>query len=139
MKKAMRGIQRNRSSNLIIIISCLTLAALLIMPGVVSQATAIDPQFIPYTCQELVTNGGFETNAAWTLPVTGASAKYTTAEAHTGARSVRLGQLPAQASTLPAGKLDRNLMGEIAPQGSTYSTVYQDISIPNGADQVTLD
>ena len=50
-------------------------------------------------CSEPVANGGFEANAAWTFAVTANPAGYTTAQAHTGARSARLGVVPAGYST----------------------------------------
>ncbi|MCP4169043.1 MAG: M28 family peptidase [Chloroflexi bacterium] len=93
----------------------------------------------PQTCTELIENGGFETGDAWSLPSTGATGRYTSNEAHDGNRSVRLGQLPAQLSSLKPEVRDRNLMGELAPAGGTWSTVYQTIAIPAGDDTVTLD
>ena len=50
-------------------------------------------------CSEPVANGGFEANAAWTFALTANPAGYTTAQAHTGARSARLGVVPAGYST----------------------------------------
>jgi hypothetical protein len=94
-----------------------------------------------------VGNGGFEANATWTFAITGNTGGYTTAQTHSGARSARLGVAPAANS---AGKIstqapselrretDRNLLGELAPLGASYSTVYQTVSIPSGAGSVTL-
>jgi len=94
-----------------------------------------------------VSNGGFEANAAWTFALTGNSGSYTTAQAHTGARSARLGVAP---SAYAAGEIgieappelhresDRNLLGELAPLGASYSTVYQTLSVPTGVASATL-
>ena len=101
----------------------------------------------PFACTERVGNGGFEANATWTFAITGNTGDYTTAQTHSGARSARLGVSPAANS---AGKIrtqapselrretDRNLLGELAPLGASYSTVYQTVSIPSGAGSVTL-
>ena len=98
-------------------------------------------------CSERVSNGGFEANAAWTFAITGNPGGYTTAQAHTGARSARLGVAPSAYATgeidteAPSGlyqESDRNLLGELAPLGASYSTVYQTLSIPTGAGSVTL-
>ena len=45
-------------------------------------------------CNDLITNGGFETDEAWQLPVTVYTAAYSTAEAHSGTRSVRTDRVP---------------------------------------------
>jgi len=94
-----------------------------------------------------VGNGGFEANATWTFALTGNTGGYTTAQAHSGARSARLGVAPSANSTGEVGtedpsemyrETDRNLLGELAPLGASYSTVYQTVSVPSGAGSVTL-
>ena len=97
-------------------------------------------------CTELVANGGFETAAAWTFAATGNPAGYSTAQAHTGSRSVRLGVVPAGATAAAISAPDgtarpdgqRNLLGELAPDGASYSTAYQTLAIPATAETVTL-
>ncbi|NOX60903.1 MAG: peptidase S8, partial [Chloroflexi bacterium] len=99
-------------------------------------------------CSERIDNGGFEVNAAWSMPNTASGAVYTTAESHSGARSARLGLLPAASTSFslptspflpPQEMYERNLLGEVAPAGATYSTVYQTFTIPADATQVTLN
>lgn len=91
------------------------------------------------SCSERVSNGGFEVTAAWIFPNTVNPAGYTTAEHYTGARAARFGLPPgSQVSRLTAGVPDRNLLGEIAPDGAAFSSGYQTISIPANATQATL-
>jgi hypothetical protein len=101
----------------------------------------------PLACSERVSNGGFEANAAWTFAITGNTGDYTTAQAHTGVRSARLGVAPSAYATGEIGteapselrrESDRNLLGELAPLGASYSTVYQTLSVPPEASRVTL-
>ena len=84
------------------------------------------------SCQQLIVNGGFEVDAAWVFPVTPATGAYSTAAAHTGARSARLGLLPGAALTHPeiAQLPQRNLLGEVVPLGAAYSTTHQRFTIP---------
>lgn len=74
----------------------------------------------PGLCQELVTNGGFETNEAWVFGNTAARGQYSTVRAHTGNRSVRLGIEP------PANDI------------ASWSSIRQTISIPNNVSHVQL-
>ncbi|GAB4556577.1 MAG: hypothetical protein Kow0047_00170 [Anaerolineae bacterium] len=91
------------------------------------------------SCQELVTNGGFELSTGWTMPTTPAPATYTTATAHSGSRSVRLGLTPPTTGEPAVASFSHaNLLGEVAPAGAAYSTAYQMITIPSDADQVLL-
>ncbi len=96
-------------------------------------------------CTERVNNGGFEVNAGWTFAVTGNPGGYSTAQAHTGLRSARLGVVPAgaaaaagEASPPMGGGLSYNLLGELAPDGASYSTAYQTVSIPADGPTVQL-
>ena len=97
-------------------------------------------------CSEPVANGGFEANTAWTFAVTANPAGYTTAQAHTGDRSARLGVVPTGYSTaalgapslVPSSVQERNLLGELAPLGASYSTAYQTITVPPGSRTATL-
>ncbi|MCX6032864.1 MAG: M28 family peptidase [Chloroflexi bacterium] len=104
------------------------------------------------SCTEQVANGGFETTGGWTFAVTATQGGYTTAQAHSGARSARLGIAPSLSSLRPAPEKaghaisDRadpqqpevNLLGEIAPDDASYSTAYQTVSIPAAANTATL-
>jgi hypothetical protein len=98
-------------------------------------------------CSESVANGGFETNTAWIFTTTANPASYTSAQAHTGARSARLGVVPTGTSTavepdaplsVAPSEPERNLLGELAPFGASYSTAYQIVAIPASARSVTL-
>jgi len=73
-------------------------------------------------CDELVDNGGFETEGAgWEIPPGSlAPPAYTAATSHSGSRSMHLG--------IPAGWSDR----------VSYSTIYQGITIPSDAAAVNL-
>ncbi len=114
-----------------------------------SGAPSPSPTLTPTaaSCSESVANGGFEANAAWTFAATANPGGYTTAQARSGLRSARLGVVAGSAaaagedsSSLPLHKTgpDRNLLGELAPLGASYSTAYQTITIPAGARAATL-
>jgi len=109
-----------------------------------SMAFTPTPTPIPVTCTEHVTNGGFEQNAAWIFPLTDSQASYTTEEQHIGMRAARFGLLPpADAAQEPVAPLtsthqERNLLGEVAPLGATFSSGYQTITIPWGMYSVLL-
>jgi YVTN family beta-propeller protein len=66
-------------------------------------------------CTDLIRNGGFETDEAWTIPQTAGTAGYSTDQHHTGQRSMRL------------GGTDRS-----------FSTAYQIFDVPGDAHDVTL-
>ena len=90
---------------------------------------------LPVTCGEAITNGSFESDAAWAM----VRSMYTSGEAHTGLRSVQQGLLPNAQMAEPVNGRETNLLGELAPQGAVYHTVYQTVSLPNDADTITLD
>jgi hypothetical protein len=71
-------------------------------------------------CLNGLANSGFENDTAWEIPITAYSAAYSTAQAHTGARSMRTG------ITLPDD--DRY----------SYSDARQVVTIPSDAVSVTL-
>jgi hypothetical protein len=71
-------------------------------------------------CNDLITNGGFETDEAWQLPITEYTAAYSTAAAHSGSRSVRTG------ITVPADNR------------YSYSSARQMVTIPSDATSATL-
>jgi hypothetical protein len=108
------------------------------------------PTATALACSERVANGGFEVSAAWAFASTGNPGGYTTAQAHTGSRSARLGVAPAgfagvtederpSGTALSPGDVpERNLLGELAPAGASYSTAYQTIAVPSGARSTTL-
>jgi len=77
-------------------------------------------------CTEAVSNAGFESSTAWTFAVTDSTAGYTTLMAHSGsARSARFGLLPASQVVRSPRRDERNLLGEVAPEGASYSSGYQ--------------
>lgn len=101
---------------------------------------------VPGSCTELVKNGGFEASASWTFAATGNPAGYSTAQAFSGARSARLGVVPAGYAAGPEDAPpaqgvrveQRNLLGELAIDAASYSTAYQTITIPATSQSVTL-
>ncbi len=112
-----------------------------------STGEAPSPTPTAAACAELVANSGFETNTAWTFASTANPAGYSSVQAHTGVRSARLGVVPSGYSAAvepdaprpvaPSGQ-ERNLMGELAPFGASYSTAYQTVAVPSSARTVTL-
>ena len=91
-------------------------------------------------CAEGIRNGGFEENTAWTFPITASTAGYSTAQKHSGQRSARFGLLPGTVLASPAGlgAPERNLAGEYAPLGASYSSGYQTVRIPADVASATL-
>jgi hypothetical protein len=73
------------------------------------------PTTTPGPCGNLFRNPSFESTSDWEIPVTAYSAGYSTAQAHSGARSMRTGIL------LPADNI------------YSYSDFRQAVSIPSGA------
>jgi hypothetical protein len=71
-------------------------------------------------CSDVITNGGFETDEAWQLPVTEYTAAYSTAAAHSGLQSVRTG------ITIPADNR------------YSYSSARQMVTIPADSTSATL-
>ena len=71
------------------------------------------------TCIDLILNGGFEVTEAWQISDTPHPAAYTTAQAHSGERSMRLG--------IAAGDNIR-----------TYSSIWQAIAVPADAPDPVL-
>ncbi|MDY7076132.1 MAG: M28 family peptidase [Chloroflexota bacterium] len=71
-------------------------------------------------CTEGVANGGFESDSDWELPITEYSAAYTTAAAHSGSRSMRLGIV------------------EPDDDRYSYSSAHQAVTVPTGAISATL-
>ncbi len=71
-------------------------------------------------CEERIENGGFETDSAWIVGVTPRPARYTTVQAHSGARSMLLGLKPGETDVL------------------SYSSARQAITLPATLDSATL-
>jgi hypothetical protein len=94
----------------------------------------------PLPCTDVVVNGGFEETKAWTFPITGSTAGYTTVQSFSGARAARFGLLPGMAVTQQGGPahVEYNLLGEASILGGTYSSGYQTVSIPAAAKTATL-
>jgi YVTN family beta-propeller protein len=74
----------------------------------------------PFTCMELVENGGFEDNASWEIGATPRPARYSTERAHSGSRSMLLGLKPNESDV------------------HSFSSVQQTIALPADADSVSL-
>ena len=89
----------------------------------------------PGTCEERVSNGGFESVTAWDM----VRSVYTYNEAHGGLQSAQLGLLPDVQMVEPAKGREINLLGETAPLGAVYHTAYQTISLPADAENIKLD
>jgi hypothetical protein len=77
------------------------------------------PTATPGPCGNLLQNPSFETNSAWEIPITAYSAGYSTAQAHTGSRSMRTGILNAGDNVF------------------SYSDFRQRVSIPSGTTVAT--
>jgi len=108
-------------------------------------ATPAPTPTLPASCSERVANGGFEANASWAFAVTASTGGYTTTQAHSGARSARLGVVPSTAGAAQDHPIpgdfrgeERNLLGELAIDGASYSTAYQTVVIPADADTAML-
>ena len=71
-------------------------------------------------CVEVVANGGFELDSAWEIPGTAYPARYSTAQARYGSRSMQVGIV------------------ETAEDEYSYSSTQQSISIPAGAGSALL-
>jgi len=72
-------------------------------------------------CTERITNGGFEANTGWVLPVTEYPAIYSTAVVHGGVQSLRAGIVQASDNRV------------------SYSSARQSVSIPAGVQTATLE
>jgi uncharacterized repeat protein (TIGR01451 family) len=93
----------------------------------------------PPACTEAALNGGFEENAAWTFPITASTGGYSTAQAHAGLRSARMGVLPGTLIAASSVRTpEHNILGEMAPLGASYSSGYQTVAIPADAGTATL-
>lgn len=71
-------------------------------------------------CSEIIVNGGFETNSAWSFGSTARPAGYVSTPVHGGARALRLGILPGTANA------------------TSYSSARQVVVVPLNAATVTL-
>jgi hypothetical protein len=71
-------------------------------------------------CIDQMANGGFEANSHWYMPTTPHPANYTTADKHSGSRSMRLGIEPGD------------------PDVYSYSPAYYKLSIPANATSISL-
>jgi len=87
------------------------------LPLVLGNFQASPP---PGPCVEGITNGGFESGGDWEIPLTAYPAGYTTAVAHSGSRSMRVGIV------------------EPADNAYSYSSARQAMTIPAGAISATL-
>lgn len=71
-------------------------------------------------CAQVVANGGFESDAAWVLPLTAYPAHYSTAQARNGGRSMQVGIV------------------ETAEDEYSYSSAQQAVAIPAAAGSASL-
>lgn len=71
-------------------------------------------------CTNVITNSSFENDKGWELPVTERTARYSTANFHTGSRSVLTGILTSETNKF------------------SYSSTRQLVKIPNDASRATL-
>jgi uncharacterized repeat protein (TIGR01451 family) len=82
-------------------------------------ATQTPTATVTPVCQDLIANGSFETSAAWQMPNTPHPAGYTTALAHGGQRSMRVGI-------------------DVGENVRSYSTAWQPFHVPADAVNPTL-
>jgi hypothetical protein len=85
-----------------------------------TATTPPEPTPPPGTCPERISNNSFETNASWLIPITAFSAGYSTANPHTGTRSMRNGIIRTKHNRY------------------SYSDAYQMVGIPDNAGDATL-
>jgi len=96
---------------------------------------------LPPPCTEIAVNGGFETDAAWRLPLTPYSAQYTTATIHTGSRALQTGIFSAtfnvesyssarQAITLPTDSISAHLHLWLQPHTTESITQRLNVTPP---------
>lgn len=78
------------------------------------------PTPMPIPCTQLIVNGGMENTSSWTIPNTAYPSGYSTARAHSGSRSLRVGIEPG------------------GSQMKSYSSANQTIAVPSSAERVTL-
>ena len=106
----------NKAKNLILV-SCL-------VAGIAFVFVSLQPASIATAqssaCTERLRNGSFETDDGWSLPVTAYRAAYSTAQQHSGNRSVRAGIV------------------ETTNNVFSYSSVSQTVQIPTGIQTATL-
>ena len=105
------------------------------LPLILKAAGAVSPTATPtVTCSDVVRNGGFEQISDWYLPKTNYPADYSTAQAHGGNRSMRLGIVNSyhntysysdaqQTVTLPAGLASAKLRFWAYPMSKDAGTV----------------
>jgi photosystem II stability/assembly factor-like uncharacterized protein len=84
-----------------------------------NQPTIINNPQASTICSELVINGDMEEDLAWIMPPTPATAVYSTDQAHSGERSIRIGIISGA-------------------NREAYSTAYQPVSIPTETITATL-
>ncbi|MCE7980115.1 MAG: hypothetical protein DYG89_02890 [Caldilinea sp. CFX5] len=101
----------------LILVACLLAGVAFGLAGLpfAAVATAQSP-----VCTERLRNGGFEANEAWSLPVTAYRAAYSTAQQHSGNRSLRAGIV------------------EPVDNVFSYSSASQTVQIPTGTQTATL-
>lgn len=88
-------------------------------PGLLFLSSAEGLWRLRTTCWEWLVNGGAERDEAWEMPVAGATASYSTAQAHGGSRSIRVGIVDGE-------------------NKYAYSSARQQVTLPADAESITL-
>ena len=93
----------------------LLIVAIFILPGVASYSS---PSLYA-SCSEWLVNGDAEQNEGWQMPLTPATAQYSTEQAHSGSRSIRIGIVNG-------------------PNRYAYSSAQQQVTVPSTTLTTTL-
>lgn len=101
----------------LIVVACLLAGIAILVASLLPSAVATAQSPI---CTERLRNGGFETAEGWSLPVTAYRAAYSTAQPHSGNRSLRAGIV------------------EPVDNVFSYSSASQTVPIPTGTQTATL-
>jgi len=92
----------------------LLIVAIFILPGTASYSRTPN-----LSCSELLVNGDTEQNEGWNIPLTPITAQYSTEQAHSGNRSIRIGIVNA-------------------PNLFAYSSARQQVTVPSTTVTITL-
>jgi photosystem II stability/assembly factor-like uncharacterized protein len=103
---------------LVAFFTALNTATVTAVSPLANQPTTNQPQ-ASTICSQLIINGSMEENLAWVMLPTPATAAYSTAQAHTGERSIRIGIISG-------------------PNREAYSSAYQQVTIPSHTITATL-
>jgi hypothetical protein len=104
---------------LVAIFSALNTAIATAVSPPTDQPTIINSPQASTICSQLIINGSMEENLAWVMPGTPATAAYSTAQAHTDERSIRIGIVSGQ-------------------NREAYSSARQQVTVPTHTVTATL-